>query len=129
MLTLLHLEESATSGNLGVECFPLSFDVSAELQISSSYINSPSSVQDSHRTFQKSIETFNSSCILLYEGSLAFHSSQDALRNSSSAIHCEGYNLECGGRLGAYSSAIAAFKHWLLKRHVLYIQGFSSSVY
>ena len=83
MSVLLYLGESATFGNLLVECFQPSVDTSGELCISSC-ISSPSSVQIFGTTCHRSIQTpIIVVAPLLDGGSLDSHSSQYIWRYSS----------------------------------------------
>ena len=87
MPALLHLGKFTTSGGLGVEYLQPSLDVSGKLCVSSSCISSPSSVQVSGRTCQRSTQTFDSDSIVLDGGALASHSSQHISRHSLVLSH------------------------------------------
>ena len=110
MPVLVHIENSATSGGLEVECLQPSLDVSGMLCVSSSCISSSSSVQVSGRTCQRSTQTFDSSDTMLDGGSLASHSSQHVGIHSSVLSHHKGSLHGCFGRQCAQWSAISAFK-------------------
>ena len=81
MLALLHWG-NLLLGGLGVECLQMSLDISGKLCVSSSCINSSSSVQVSGRTCQRSTQTFDSGGTMLDGGSLASHSFQHVGRHS-----------------------------------------------
>ena len=101
MSALLHLIKSATSGSLVFKCLQPSLDISGELCISSHCFSSPSSVQVSGRTCNRSIQTSNSCCTSLDGGLLALHSYQHVQQHYSLASHHK--------RLGVQWSAIQSF--------------------
>ena len=115
MSALLHSGKTITSRSFGVECIQPSMEVSNELCISSSCISSFSFVQVSTGTCHKQIQTSYSGGIMLYEGSLASHSSQHVGRHSSSVSYHKKSHHGCFSRPGAQGSAIAAFNPWLLR--------------
>ena len=113
--TILHLWQSITSGNPGVECSQQFHDMSGELYISSCCRGYPSSVLVSNRMCHQSIQTFDSNCTLLDGGSLASHNFQHVGRHSS-LMSCHNKSCQgCFSRLGAQGSAITPFNLWLLR--------------
>ena len=119
---------STASGGLGVECIQPFLEGSCKLCLSSSCINSFSSVKVSGRTFQKSIETFNSSGTALDGGCLAYHSNQHVGRHSWALFCFKRSQCGCFSGPGDQGSAISAFNCLDAQRYVLYWQGFSFSV-
>ena len=87
MLALLHLGNTTTSGDLGVECLQQSLDVSGKLCVSSSCINSSSSVHVSGRTCHRSTQNFDTGGTMLDGGSLTSHSSQHVGRHPLALSH------------------------------------------
>ena len=106
---VLHLGNSITSGDLGVECIHPSFDISGNLCLSSCCISSSHSVQVSGRTCHRSIQTFGSSSVMLDGCSLAFHNSQHVGRNSSALSCHKRSHCECFGRPFAQGSVISTY--------------------
>ena len=76
MSALFHSKAVITSRLFGVECIQPSVDISGELCLYSSSINSYSDVQVSSGTCNKSVQTYYSKDTMLDGGSLASHSSQ-----------------------------------------------------
>ena len=128
MPALLHLENSTTSGGLGVECLQPPMDISGRLCVSSSCITSFSSFQVSGRTCHRSTQTFDSDSTMLDGGSLTSQSSQHVGRHSSVLSHHKGSHCGCFRRPCAQGFAIYAFNHLVAQRCVFCRQGFSSSV-
>ena len=125
---LFHFGNSTASGGLGVECLQPSLDFSGKLCVSSSGSGPSCSVQVSGRTCQWSTQTFQSGGTMLDGGSLDSHHSQHVSRCSSVVYHCKKSHHGCFGRPGTQGSAISAFNPLAAQGHVLYQQGFSSSV-
>ena len=127
MSALLHLGKLITFGNLGVEWFQSSLEISGELYISSSYVSSPSFVQVGDRTYRRSLPTSNSIHTLLDGGSLASHSSQYTRKHSSCVL-----SKKISPRMFSLDWMLMGLPslHWtlLLLRVMLNIQGLSSSV-
>ena len=93
-------------------------EVSGELCLSSSSINSSSVVQVSSRTCPKSIQISYSSRTMFNGDSLASHSSQHVERCSSSVPHHKASHHGYFSRLVAQGSVIAAFSPVAAQRHV-----------
>ena len=113
---------------IGVEHLQLPLDVSGMQCVSSSCISSPSSVQVSSRTCQRSTQTFDSGGTMLDGGSLASHSSQHVGRHSWVLSHHKRSCCGCFASPCAQVSAISTFNPKAGQRCVLCQQGFSSSV-
>ena len=94
MPVLLYLGISTTSGGLGVDCLQPPLDISGKLCVSSSCIDSSSSVHVSGRTYQRSMQTFDSSGTMLDGGLMASHSSHHVGRHSSVVSHHKRYHCE-----------------------------------
>ena len=110
-VSFITLWTTIASRSYGVECLQPSMEVSGELCISSSHVNSCSVVQVPSETCHKSIQTSYSSGTMLDGGSLAFHSSHHVGRHSSLMSHHKVSHHECFSRPGAQGSAIYAFHH------------------
>ena len=98
-----------TSRSLGVECIQPSMEVSGELCIFSSSINSSGVVQVSSGTWHKSIQTSYSCGNLLDRGSLGSQISQHVGGHSLSAPHCKGSCHRYFSRPCVSGPAIVAF--------------------
>ena len=129
MPAFVHLGNTATSGDLMVDCLQPSLEVSGKLYVSSFCISSSISVQDSGRTCQQSTQTFDSGCTVLDGGSLASHSSWHVGRHSLVLSHHKRSHHGCFSRPHAQGSALSAFNPLAAQRCVLHWQGFSSSVF
>ena len=81
MPALLHIGNTTTSGDLGIECLQPSFEVSGKVCVSSC-ISSSSSVQVCGRTCHRSTQTFDSHGAMLDGGFFASHISQHIGRHS-----------------------------------------------
>ena len=125
---VLHFWKSTICGGLGVECIQPSLEISDKLCVSSSCINSSSSVNLSGRACHTSIQTFDSSGTMLDGSSVAFHSSQHVGGCSLALSHHKICHHGCFVRQSAQGSAISAFNHLAGQRYMLCTQGFSSSV-
>ena len=98
MSALFHSGVTISSRSFGIECIQPAVEVSGELCLSSSCINSSSVVHISSRTCHKSAETSYSNGTMLDGGFLTSHSFQHVWRHSSLVFHCKGSHHRCFGR-------------------------------